>query len=242
MRQISDPDVQILAGLSTTIAPDYARAADDPWLGSPFQWILSVPPATRGAIGESLVAEWCEAQGFDVLRSPNSEADRSIHGHRIEIKFSTLWKTGIFRFQQIREQNYDYVFCIGSSPSDAQAWLLPKRVLREYVIGHMGQHTGAGASDTDWLGFPAQKPYPWMAPYGGRLGDVARLIARNGKGPYEGYSPAGDSGNGSCSCRPRSLRRKRNLLLLIQRTVRPTRGSRGRRPPGGCVSRRRSRP
>lgn len=55
-RSIDDPDVQILATLSGTLAPDYARAADDPWIGSPFEWILKVPSRTKGAIGEALVA------------------------------------------------------------------------------------------------------------------------------------------------------------------------------------------
>jgi len=184
MQQINDPDVQILAGLSTAIAPDYAPEADNPWLGSPFQWILSVPSRTKGAIGENLIAGWCAAKGFDVIRPRNSEADRIINGHRIEIKFSTLWKKGNFKFQQIRDQDYDYVFCIGLSPFDVQAWLLPKSVLHEYVIGHMGQHTGVSGSDTAWLGFKAPRPYTWMAPYGDRLADVARLLESNGRGAF----------------------------------------------------------
>lgn len=184
MPQIDDPDVQILSGLATALAPDYARAANDPWLGSPFRWILSVPSRTKGAIGEALVAGWCAAKGFDVVRSHSSQADRIINGHRIEVKLSTLWETGGFRFQQIRDQDYDYVFCIGISPFDAQAWFIPKEVLRQYVIGHMGQHTGSAGTDTAWLGFAASKPYSWMEPYGDRLSDVAQLIAENGKGPY----------------------------------------------------------
>jgi len=182
--KIVDPDVQILAALSGTLAPDYARAADDPWVGSPFEWILKVPSRTKGAIGEALVAGWAAAKGYDVLRSRNSDADRIINGHRIEIKMSSLWASGGFKFQQIRDQDYDYCLCIGISPFDAQAWLLPKPLLRERVIGHMGQHTGAQGTDTAWLGFPGNSPYDWMAPYGERLGDVARLLGENGRGPH----------------------------------------------------------
>lgn len=187
MRQlsvISDPDVQILASLSATLAPDYARDADDPWVGSPFEWILRVPSRTKGAIGEALVAGWAATKGFDVVRSRNSDADRVINGQRIEIKFSTLWANGGFKFQQIRNQQYDYCLCIGLSPFDAQAWLLPKSVLEEHVIGIMGQHTGAGGSDTAWIGFKADQPYWWMDDYGDRLGDVATLLATNGRGQY----------------------------------------------------------
>jgi hypothetical protein len=125
-------------------------------------------------------------KGFDVVRSPDSEADRVVEGHRVEIKFSTLWKSGGFKFQQIRDQDYDFCLCIGISPFDAQAWLLPKTVLQTYVIGHMGQHTGAGGKDTAWLGFDAGDPYDWMSPHGGRLGDVERLLRQAGRGSRRG--------------------------------------------------------
>jgi hypothetical protein len=183
--KIVDEDVRILAALSSAIAPDYAAAPDDPWVGSPFEWILRVPSRSKGAIGENLVAGWAASKGFDVTRSHNSDADRIINGQRIEIKLSTLWKRNSdFKFQQIRDQEYDFALCIGISPFDAQAWLLPKEVLREFVIGHMGQHTGAGGSDTSWIGFPANSPYDWMKPYGERLSDVAKLLEANGRGNY----------------------------------------------------------
>jgi hypothetical protein len=180
---IADPDVALLAELATGLAPRY-RSGADPWLGSPFEWILRVPSRSKGAIGEQLVADWCAEQGFDVLRSRSSDADRVIHGHRVEIKMSSLWETGIYKFQQIRDQDYDYCFCLGISPFAAHAWLLPKPILLEHVIGHMGQHTGASGRDTAWLSFRPEMPYPWMRPFGGRLCDVAEAIDRLGRGPY----------------------------------------------------------
>ena len=186
--RITDPEVKLLAGLATTLEPDYVRGADDPWNGSPFKWILSISSRQKGAVGEALVAGWSAAKGFDVVRTGDSAADRVIEGHRVEIKFSTLWASGGFKFQQIRDQRYEYCFCIGVSPFDAQAWLLPKDVLREHVIGHMGQHTGASGRDTAWLGFPADKPYDWMKPYGERLQDVERLLRAAGRGPHSGRS------------------------------------------------------
>lgn len=183
--RISDPEVHLLAGLATTLEPDY-RPDNSAWTGSPFGWIkTSLPSKTVGAVGEALVAGWSAAKGFDVTKTGNSDADRIINGHRIEIKFSTLWKSGGYKFQQIRDQRYDYCFCLGVSPFDAHAWLIPKSVLLERVIGHMGQHTGSGASDTAWLGFPADKPYEWMKEHGGRLADVATLIETAGRGPHK---------------------------------------------------------
>lgn len=181
---IDDPDVRILAMLAAGLEVDYVKSDDDPWLGSPFEWILHVPSRTKGAIGEALVAGWAAAKGFDVLRSRNSDADRVIHGHRIEIKMSTLWRSGGFKFQQIRDQEYDYCLCIGIQPFDAQAWLLPKAVLRKYVFGHMGQHTGAAGTETSWLGFQNGQAFEWMEPYGSRLATVERLLVSIGPGPH----------------------------------------------------------
>lgn len=182
--QYRSPDYDALVAASVELAADYAAGDDDPWATSPFGWILKLPSRTKGAIGEKLVARWAEGEGFDVRRSPSRDADRIINGHRIEVKMSTLWATGGFKFQQIREQEYDYCLCIGLMPQDAKAWLLPKSVLREYVIGHTPQHTGSGGSETFWLGFPADAPPAWMLPYGSSLDEVADQLRDLGRGPF----------------------------------------------------------
>lgn len=184
MTEIKDPDVQILAGIAGVLQADYAPKGADPWAGSPFAWILTRPSRQKGAIGEQLVAGWCAAKGVDVTRSHNSDADRVIHGHRVEIKFSTRWESGVYKFQQIRDQEYDHLFCLGVSPFAAHAWLIPKPLLFQHVIGHTGQHTGASGTDTAWLSFPSEKPHEWMTPYGGALGDAWRVLSRLDRGSY----------------------------------------------------------
>lgn len=184
MPTIDDPDVQVLAGIAGTLQEDYVPKGADPWEGSPFAWILARPSRTKGAIGEQLVAGWCAAKGVDVTRSANSDADRIIHGHRVEIKFSTLWKTGVYKFQQIRDQEYDHLFCLGISPFSAHAWLIPKPLLHDHVIGHTGQHTGAAGTDTAWLSIPAGHPHAWMMPYGGTLAKVWSQLSGLEHGRY----------------------------------------------------------
>jgi hypothetical protein len=182
VERIVDPEVRLLAGLATTLEPDYLQDTVA-WEGSPFKWIkTSLPSRTVGAVGEALVAGWAAAKGFDVTRTGDSEADRIINGHRVEIKFSTLWANGSYKFQQIRDQRYDFCFCLGVSPFDAHAWLIPKAILKEFVIGHMGQHSGATGRDTAWLGFKVGEPYSWMSRHGGRLRDVSRLLSEAGRG------------------------------------------------------------
>lgn len=180
---ITDPEVDLLASIAGTIHSDYATDDADPWEGSPFAWIKGRPSRQVGAVGEKLVAGWCAAKGFDVTAAPNSDADRVIHGHRVEVKFSTRWANGGYKFQQIRDQEYDYLFCLGVSPFAAHAWLVPKPVLFDYVIGHTGQHTGAGGTDTAWLGFRAGSPPEWLVPYGGTLAEVGAILLALDRGP-----------------------------------------------------------
>lgn len=183
-KKITDAEVAALAQVSSKIQEDYKAPLVDPWEGSPFAWIKTRSSRTVGAIGEKLVEGWSAGNGFEVSRTGDSDADRLIHGHRVEIKFSTLWKTGVYKFQQIRDQNYDYCFCLGVSPFEAHAWLIPKAVLREHVIGKMGQHTGVAAADTAWLSFTVGQEYDWMKPYGGSLAEVKAFIGNAGKGSH----------------------------------------------------------
>lgn len=175
--QIADPEVATLAAIAGGLKQDYVQlGAADPWLDSPFAWIRTRQSRQRGKIGEQLVAGWCAAKGLDVVAARGSEADRVIADRRVEIKFSTLWETGIYKFQQVRDQAYDFAICLGISPFDAHCWIISKEVLRQYVIGHMGQHTGRGATDTDWLSVNPKSPPEWLQACGGGLSDAMRLF------------------------------------------------------------------
>ena len=175
---ITDPEVKMLATIAETIKSDYLEDPEsDPWRESPFAWIKTRPSRQVGKIGEQLIAGWCAAKGLDVCSSGDTEADRVIAGHRMEIKFSTLWKSGVYKFQQLRDQNYEYAVCLGLSPFTARCWVISKAILREHVIGHTPQHTGRGGTDTFWLSFPADDPPQWMDECGGRLSDAFDVLA-----------------------------------------------------------------
>lgn len=175
-----DPDFRLLAGVAEGIRGAYIRDSEsDPWEGSPFAWIRTLASRRRGAIGEQLVAGWCAAKGFDVTRSRNSDADRIIAGRKMEIKFSTLWESGEYTFQQIRNQDYEYAICLGISPYSASCWILPKSLLIERLPS---QHGGVAGVDTRWLRFRAGQPPDWLAPYGGTLGEAYEVL-RNIEAP-----------------------------------------------------------
>jgi hypothetical protein len=177
---ITDPDVLRLASIAATLMPDYINPAEDPWAGSPFAWIRTRPSRQVGKIGEQLVAGWAAAKGLDVTRAPNSDADRVINGKRVEIKFSTLWAGGGYKFQQIRDQRYDAAFLLGLSPFAASAWVVPKPVLMErpFRPGLAHQHGGQAGTDTVWLSFQAAAPPAWLSEFGGTLAAAYEVLAR----------------------------------------------------------------
>lgn len=179
-KAITDPDVVLLAQLATTIREDYDDE-DDEWKSSPFAWVKTRPSRQIGAIGEKLISGWLAAKGFDVTRSPDSDADRIVNGLRAEIKFSTLWKNGGFKFQQIRNQDYDFILMLGICPFDAFCWAVPKSTVMEKWQsgdGIIAQHGGSTGVDTAWLGFPIDNPPRWLQSFGGSLKTLPSIITR----------------------------------------------------------------
>lgn len=172
-----DDDVALLMALAEDLKPIYSDG-EDPWATSPFGWIKSRPSRQVGAIAERLVALWCVDKGIEVTRSPDSQADLVLAGKRVEVKYSSLWtQNHIYKFQQIRDHNYDYCFCLGVSPFDAHAWYIPKADLMvDKPPALVPQHGGRQGRDTKWLSFAADSPPDWLRPFGGTLAQVYGLI------------------------------------------------------------------
>lgn len=167
-------DFDTIANLSRSMSAD--RPAELSWEGSPFQWLKSLPSASRGSVGKDLAARWAAATGLKVQSGTGTDGDRLIQGAAVQIRMSTLWNAGLYKFQQIRDLDYDYLFCLGLSPHEVHAWLFPKAVLDRHVIGRMGQHTGSASHETAWIELkPAAEP-TWARPYGNTLSHVHGLL------------------------------------------------------------------
>jgi len=175
------PDVQLLASISLSLRDDYVEQ-DAEWLDSPFGWIKSRPSRQVGKVGEQLVGGWFASRGVAVGASHGSDSDRLIHNHNAEIKFSTLWKGGFYKFQQLRDQDYDIVICLGVSPFDAHCWVIPKSELQADQPGLSGQHGGQAARDTRWLEVRPSAIPSWMAPFDGSLASALASLRALGPG------------------------------------------------------------
>jgi hypothetical protein len=171
----SDADLEYLTQILQGLEEEYpgTRAWDE----SPFKWVIAQPSATKGSIARQLVRAWGNLHGiFPKQVSIGNQLYLDLDGILIQVKFSTLWDTGYYRFQQIRERDYDYCLCFGLAPFDMNAWLIPKPVLDTHVIGTKGQHTGSGSGETWWLEISPRSPEPWLEECGGQLNDVAQQL------------------------------------------------------------------
>lgn len=176
--KITDPDVQLLVEIAAELEPEYEPDRAD-WSDSPFQWIKGgITSRTKGTVGERIVEKWCLSKGSQVGPAPNSDCDRIIDGLRAEIKLSTRWKGGSYRFQQIRDQDYDVLICLGLSPFDASCWVFPKAELWKRPAGVRGQHSGDTATDTLWLSVDVDSPHTWMSAWGGSLGRAYEVLRK----------------------------------------------------------------
>lgn len=148
------------------------------WRDSPLEWLrIGLPSRTKGKVGEVIVERWLRSEGFSVRPPGDTEADLVVNSTRVEVKMSLLWATGIYKFQQLRDQNYSLLLCLGLSPFEAHCWVLPKTLLLARVIGRgRGQHGGASASETAWLQVDPSAPEDWMQPRSGRLDEAIEIL------------------------------------------------------------------
>ena len=187
MSEQNENNFSLLCEISSDLAQEYKRKKEQKrknWEGSYFNWLHDESSRTKGAIFEKLIEGYLMQKGFSVQKSGNSEFDRYVNKVSVEIKGSTLWENNLYKFQQIRNQSYQLLICIGVSPHRAHFWAIPKRDLmsndsgfRTDLEGFEPQHSGKAEKlkenkdkDTFWItGLDPQNPYSWLGRYGGNL-------------------------------------------------------------------------
>lgn len=164
----------VLVNIVQNLQQKYAPAPDNEWIGSPFAWLKEgLPSRTIGKIGEEIVAEFCKRYQIPVSSAAGSDADLVIGHTRVEVKFSTLWEGGSYRFQQIRDQDYKAIVALGISPRAAHCWVLPKEVAIDRATN---QHGGRRGRDTWWLEVKPDSPPECLSGYGGTLEDAIERL------------------------------------------------------------------
>lgn len=171
--------LQTLMSTAVTLEEDYFDEGDEIWENSPFAWIRDYKSATVGAIGRRLAESVFITAGVPATRS-----GRFLHvgGIRIAVKFSMEWTAGGFVFEQIKDHDYSYLFCLGVQPDSAYGWLIPKTELIDNGIwqtrdGLTQQH--ALGQDTAWLSLSASNAPQWVSDYGGTIASCESVIANS---------------------------------------------------------------
>jgi len=148
---------------------------DTRWINSPYKIFHIHKSKVAGSIAEKFTQKLLKSLGVeDVLprakttkECPASSHDFRIGSKRIELKMSTEWQgAGTFRFQQIRDQAYDFCIFLGVTPVSLYLWCIPKRIAWQNC---KGQHGGKSAKETKFVDFIPQDPPEWLKPYGGLL-------------------------------------------------------------------------
>jgi hypothetical protein len=150
----------------------------DPWAGSRFAWLRALPSARRGRAAVEICSAWLVRLGHRVHPAVGSGVDRFVDGAAVEMKLSTLWGDGTYRFQQIRDtEAVDHLVLLGVSPDSVSIWVVP----REVLFSHASEPS-ASASHR-WLVFDAANPPAWLDRYGGspqRAAEVAAALDGSG--------------------------------------------------------------
>ncbi len=140
---------------------------NNPWYNSPFEWVLDANRQQKSLIVSRLFETWCKHNGFSFEKLGDAEDLCIINGYQIAVKFCMLLDDGMYRFQPIRNDDYDYVLCIGISPEQAHGWVFE----REAVIGK-----SIYSETSDQIHVNPKSLDAWLSDCGGSLGQTAQIF------------------------------------------------------------------
>lgn len=171
---------QQLVTYATELEDDYQDdEGAELWENSPFAWIRDNKSATIGAIGRRLSRSIFQNAGVSAI--PSNKRLR-IGNAIVIVKFSLEWTGGGFVFEQFKNINFDYAFCLGLRPDNALGWLIPSSEIIDDGVwqtrdGLRSQHTGATGNETAWLSVNPDDIQDWLSPFGGSIQFVEQRIA-----------------------------------------------------------------
>jgi hypothetical protein len=133
-----------------------ASIVDPFWSNSKFEFTRSLSSKQKGTFGEKLVSAALKDLGLNISKRYSSDHDIVVEDFSAEVKMSTAWNNKLddFKWQQIRNQDYDLIFFLGINPNDFTVWWATKNQLIENVIGkdEYRQHAGKdGHQELYWI-------------------------------------------------------------------------------------------
>ncbi len=159
----------------STIIRSTLQNQNDLWKYSPFEWVLQLPARTKSKLGKHLVETYLSRNDFSINKTSNKSGVNILVNNKIvSIKFSTLWGSGIYKFQQIRVSGYDYLLCFGLSPNDAHCYIFE----REYILKHSKkQHKGAEGAEF-WISINPYALPKWAKNHGDTIEKAIQILRK----------------------------------------------------------------
>lgn len=161
-----------LVGITNSLISRYP--ANTAWNGSSFNWIRSLPPASKGAIGRDIGSGLLYAYGF----TPTAKRyELRVNGQSVLVRVAMKWEGNTVKFQNVRDINFDHLLAIALYPNNAYSWLIPKHEIwtngkvRTSRQGVKAQHKGADA----WIDVDPKNIQQWLKPYGGSIQDMIKV-------------------------------------------------------------------
>lgn len=158
-----------MAHLASLEAQDAAARA---WVGSPYASLRDLKPIPKSKTARSMLVSWLASIGI-VATAHNAWGNTALilPGNRLAVvKCSMRWHEGSYRFQQIRDWEYEAALLLGISPEQAHLWIVPRAVLLAHSVP---QH----AAYSRMLTFPADAHPRWLRQYGGSLEEAEAILA-----------------------------------------------------------------
>lgn len=98
----------------------------------------------------------------------------------LEIKTSSKWETGNFKFQQIREsQDWEYICFVFVLPRATYIKWATRADLKNAGVFENGQHTGKNGKDTCWIDVKSSHDIPEYPEYFKELSELYEYLEKN---------------------------------------------------------------
>ncbi len=170
---IADAGTAVMADFVSTSIMETLEAKPDPWRGSPFAPLRALKPVQKSKVARTTLAKWFASAGIPVtVKTIASNATLILPENQLAVvKLSMRWEEGSYRFQQLKDWDYQLAILLGLSPQQAHLWIVPRE---EVVTRSVPQHGG----DSRMLTVSPSDPPTWLRQYGGTLDQAASIVTQ----------------------------------------------------------------
>lgn len=166
-----DSGTAIIADYVANAMMETLEAKPDPWRGSPFAPLRPLKPLQKSKVARAMLVRWFQETGIVVTaKTIAGNATLILPDNQVAVvKLSMLWEEGLYRFQQVKDWDYQVALLFGLSPQRANLWIVPRD---ELLTRSVPQH----GLDSRMLTVRPENPPVWLRQYGGTLAQASAIF------------------------------------------------------------------